>query len=145
MDRNARGSSHPTPLVKQNKGKEPIRPEDSDVAADDELSSGSSPFQDLTPPKNNVEAELRKRPICHSSRFVSDMPYRVRREFSRERRQLECAPENIPAWLGGVAPSLSFRYPTFGVAPISYIPAPTDVRGPEDMMSFPLGQHVLSY
>ena len=59
---NARGSSHPTPPIKKNKGKEPIRPEDNDVATDDELSSGSSLLPDLTPPKNNVEVESRKRP-----------------------------------------------------------------------------------
>ena len=39
---NARGSNHPAPLVKQNKGKEPILSGDSDAVADDELSSGSS-------------------------------------------------------------------------------------------------------
>ena len=55
--RNTRGSSHPAPPIKQNKGKEPMRPEDNDVAADDELSSGRSPLPDLPPPKNNVEAE----------------------------------------------------------------------------------------
>ena len=64
---NARGSSNPAPLVKQNKGKEPIRPEDSDVVADDELSSDSSPLPDLPPLKNNVEAESRKRPLRRSS------------------------------------------------------------------------------
>ena len=64
---NARGSNHPAPLLKQNKGKEPILLEDNDAAADDELSSGSSPLPDMTPPKNNVEAESRKRPLCRSS------------------------------------------------------------------------------
>ena len=54
---NARGSSHPTPLVKQNKGKEPIWSKDSDATTDDELSSSSSSLSDPTPPKNNVEAE----------------------------------------------------------------------------------------
>ena len=59
---NARGSSHLAPPVKQNKGKEPIRSEDSDAAADDELSFDSSTLSDLPPPKNNVEVESRKRP-----------------------------------------------------------------------------------
>ena len=53
---NARGSSHPAPPVKQNKGKEPIRPDDNIAATDDELSYGSSPLPDLPPLKNNVEA-----------------------------------------------------------------------------------------
>ena len=37
----------------------------SDAIADDELSSSSSPLPDLSPPKNNVEAEVRK---IHSQR-----------------------------------------------------------------------------
>ena len=82
---NARWSSHPEPLVKQNKVKEPILSGDSDAAADDELSSSSSPLLDLPPPKNNVEAESRKRPSRRSSYFVSGMHCRVRREISRER------------------------------------------------------------
>ena len=111
---NARGSSHPTPPVKQNKGKEPIGPDDSDAAANDELSSSSSPLPDLLPLKNNVETESRKRPPRRSSRSVSGIPHRVRREFSRERQQSKQAPENIPT---GVAPSLPFVYPTFGATP----------------------------
>ena len=92
-----RGNSHPTPQVKQNKGKEPIQPDDNNAATDDELSSGSSPLSDPSPPKNNVEAKSRKRLPRRSSRSISGMPHRVQREFSKERRQSEHAPENIPA------------------------------------------------
>ena len=74
---NAQGSSHPVPLIKQNRGKEPILPDDSDVTTDDELSSGSSLLPDLSPPKNNVEAESRKRPPCCSSRSFNGMHHRV--------------------------------------------------------------------
>ena len=112
---------------------------------DDELSSDSSPLPDLPLPKNNVEAESRKRPPRRSSRSVRGMPHRVRREFSRERRQSERAPENIPAWLGGTTPSLPFGYPTFGVAPVPYMHVPAVVWGHEDMLSSPLGQHILNY
>ena len=97
---NARWSSHPAPPIKQNKGKEPILPDDSDAATDDELSSGSSPLPDMPPLKNNVEAELRKRPPRRSSWPISGMPRWVWRELSRERWQSEHAPENIPAWQG---------------------------------------------
>ena len=79
------GGSHPAPPIKQSKGKEPIRPDDSNAAADDELSSGTSPLPDMPLPKNNVEAEPRKRPPCHSSLSVRGMPRRVRRKFSKER------------------------------------------------------------
>ena len=142
---NVRGSGHPALPVKQNKGKEPIRPKDNDIAADDELSSGSSPLPNPLPQKNNVEAESRKRPSQCSSRSVSGMPCQVRREFSRERRQTKRAPENVPAWLGGAAPPLSFGYPAFRTALVPFMPIPTAVRGPEDMLSSPLGQHILSY
>ena len=58
---NARGSSHPAPPVKHKRGKEPILLGGSDAVVDDELSSGSSPLPDLSPLKNNMEAESRKR------------------------------------------------------------------------------------
>ena len=116
-----------------------------DAAADDELSSGSSSLPDLPPPKSNVEAESRKRPPRSSSRSISGMHHRVRREFNREERQSEQAPENVPAWHRGVAPSLPFMYLAFRIAPASYMPTSTAVRGLEDMLSSPLGQHILSY
>ena len=81
---NTRESSHPTPLIKQNRGKEPILPSDNDAIEDDELSSGNSPQPDLSPPKNNVEVEIRKRLLRCSSRSVSSKHRRVRREISRE-------------------------------------------------------------
>ena len=127
---NAQGSNHPAPPVKQNKGKEPIWPDDSDAAADDELSFGSSPFSYMPPPKNNVEAESKKRPPHRSNRSVSGMPCRVRREFSKERRQSEHAPENLVTWQRSATPSLLFGYPTFGAAPVPFMPAPTTVLGP---------------
>ena len=92
-----------------------------------------------------MEVESRKRPPRRSSQSVSCTPHRVRREFSRERRQSKRAPENMPAWLGGATPSLPFGYPTVGAAPVPYMLAPAVVRGPEDMLSSLLGQHILSY
>ena len=51
----------------------------------------------------------------------------------------------MPAWHRGVALSLPFMYPTFGAAPAPHIPTSTTIRGPEDMLSSPPGQHILSY
>ena len=73
------------------------------------------------------------------------MSRRVWREFSRERRQTKRAPKNIPEWLGGAIPLLPFGYPAFGMALVLFMLAPTAVRGPKDMLSSPLGQHILSY
>ena len=91
-------SSHPTPPVKHNRGKEPILPGDRDAIADNELSSSSFPLLDLSPSKNNMEAKSRKRPPRRSSRFVNGMHRQVQREISKERRQSEQAPENVPTW-----------------------------------------------
>ena len=49
------------------------------------------------------------------------------------------------AWLGGAPPPLSFGYSAFGATPVPFMLVPTTVRGPEDMLSSPLGQHILSY
>ena len=63
----------------------------------------------MLPPKNNGEAESRKRPPRRSSWSVNVMPSQVQMGFSRERHQMERTPEHIPAWLGGAAPPLPFR------------------------------------
>ena len=51
----------------------------------------------------------------------------------------------MPTWHRGVALSFYFMYPTFGVAPTLYMTASTTLRGLEDMLSSPSGQHILSY
>ena len=127
------------------KGKEPILPNNSDATADDKLSSGSSPLPDLPPLKNNVEAESRKRPSRRSNRFISGMHRRAQKEISKEQQQSEQALENVSTWHRGMAPSFLFVYPTFGATPTPYMLASTIVWGLEDMLSSPLGQHILSY
>ena len=47
---NSRWPIHSAPPAKPNKGKEPILMGESDPPADDELSSGSSPLLDRSPP-----------------------------------------------------------------------------------------------
>ena len=89
--------------------------------------------------------ESTKRPPRRSSRSISDMHRRVLRGFNRERRRLQQAPENVPTWHKGVAPSLPFMYPTFGATLALHIFTSTPVRGLEDMLSSPLGQHISSY
>ena len=69
----------------------------------------------------------------------------MRIEFSRERWQSKRALEKIPAWLKGAAPPLPFWYPAFGDALVLYIPIPTAIQGPDDMLSSPLRQQILNY
>ena len=143
--KNTRGHTHPTPPVQPSKGKDPILPCDSDPPKNDELSSGSSSLPHLSPPQNNVKAESRKRPPTRSNRSISGICHRTRREVSRDRHHSELAPANMPAQHGGMVPPLPFMYPTFGDAPVLRLVSFTAVRGPEDMLSSPLGQHILSY
>ena len=58
---------------------------------------------------------------------------------------MEQAPENMPTCHKGIAPSFQLVYLTFGAALAPYMPVSTTVRGLEDMLSSPLGQHILSY
>ena len=58
---------------------------------------------------------------------------------------MEHALEHVPALLGGTAPPLTFRYSAFETTSIPFMPVPTVVQGPQDMLSSPLGQHILSY
>ena len=51
----------------------------------------------------------------------------------------------MPTWHRGVAPPLLFMYPTFGATPTLHMLTSTIVQGLEDMLSSPLGQHILSY
>ena len=51
----------------------------------------------------------------------------------------------MPARHGGMAPPLPFMYPTFGAALAPQLVSFTTVRGLEDILSSPLGQHILSY
>ena len=94
---NIRIRTHPAPPIQPSKGKEPILSGDSDLPIDDELSLGSSPLPDMSPPQNNVKAESKKRPPRRSSRSVSGMHRRIRREVSKDIWHSKLAPENMPA------------------------------------------------
>ena len=50
-----------------------------------------------------------------------------------------------PRGMGGITSQFPFMYPTLGVAPAPHMLPSTTMQGPEDMLSSPLGQHILSY
>ena len=95
--KNTWGHTHPAPPIQSSKGKEPILPSDSDLPADEKLSSCSSPLPHLSPPQNNTEAKSRKRPPHRSNLSVNGMRRRTRREVSRDKQHSELAPKNMPA------------------------------------------------
>ena len=135
---NARESSHPAPPVKQNKDKEPILPGDSDAAVDDELSSGSSSLPDLSLPKNNMEAESRKRPSCRSNlpsvACIAEYEEKLVESDDNRSKPPKMCPRGTMAW------HHHFRS---CILPLGLYPPrtclSTTVRGPKDMLSSPLG------
>ena len=133
------------PPTQTNKGKELALPDHSDPSANDELSLGSSPLLRHSPPQSNAEAESRKRPPRHSSRAVSDTHHRTRRKANRDRPHSEMAPEHMPTQVGGIAPQFLLAQHPYGVPPAPNAASYPPVRGPYDMLSFPLGQHILDY
>ena len=45
----------------------------------------------------------------------------------------------------GVVPIMPLIYPTFSTALMPYMPLVTTIRSPDDMLSSPLGRHILDY
>ena len=142
---NSKGPIHPPSPAQPNEGKEPILMGESDPPTDDELSSGSSPLLARSPRQNNAEAESKSRPPHRSNRSVGGAHRRVRREASKDRHHLELAPEYMPILLGGMAPQFLPMHHPFGIASAPYLVYFPAVRGLEDMLSSPLGSHILSY
>ena len=133
------------PPARANKGKEPALPDHSDHQANDELSSDSSPLPCRSPPQSNAEAEFRNRPPRQSSRAMSEARRRMRKETSRDRPRLEQAPEHIATRFRVTAPPfLHTQYPPGSFPTPLAVPYPL-IRGPYDMLSSPLGQHILDY
>ena len=70
---------------------------------------------------------------------------RMRKEDSRDRPRSELALEHIATRFGGtVPPFLHAQYPS-GALPAPRVAPYPPVRGPYDMLSSPLGQHILDY
>ena len=113
--------------------------------ADDELSFGSSPLPRRSPSLNAVEAHSRKRPPRRPSRFINIARRQVQRELSRDQRPMTPAPQYAPNRVEGFPPPRPSIYKPYGVAPAPQMIAPSAVRGPRDMLSTPLGQHILDY
>ena len=142
---NPQAAAQHVPLTQKNKCKEPALPDHSDPPADDKLSLDSSLLPRRSPPQNNEEAESKKRPPRHSSQVISGTRRRMRREASRDKPHSELAPEHMSTRFGGMAPQFLPAQHLFEVAPASHATLYPLVRGPHDMLSSPLGQHILDY
>ena len=135
----------PFPPPRPGKGKEAATPYDIDLPADDELSSDSSPLLRRSSSPHVVEAHSRKRPSRRPSRSISTARHRTRREPSRGPRPPMPAQQHGPDLTGGLPRPLPSMYPPFGATlALQMVFAPV-VRGPQDMLSTRLGQHILDY
>ena len=69
---------------------------------------------------------------------------RARSETGRGQNQPNGVPKNASALHAGVMPLMPLVYPAFGIGPALYIP-PAVAICLDDMLSSPLGQHILDY
>ena len=152
--------------IAHNRGKKPIIYDDVDTPANDELSLGKSPSLSLSPVKNTWEstkAKSCKRPSHHLafSDAVSGISHRARREACKRQNQPVQALGNVsvlpegtvppilltgmmpPILPVGMMPPMPFVHPVFGTGPTFYMPSATLIQELDDLLSFPLGQHIL--
>ena len=125
-------------------GKEPIVPDDVDPLADDELSSGSS--LNLSLAKSSRARLLKRHSHCPTFSNADNGTFRrVRRETGRGKNQPNEVLGNASALPTGIMPPMPPVYPAFGTGPTLYIPPTTMILSPDDMLSSPLGRHILDY
>ena len=141
----SREPARPFPPSRPDKGKEVAAPDDIDLPMDDELSSGSSLLPRRSPSPNTAKAQSRKRAPCRSSRSISVARRRVRKEPSRDQRPPTPAHQYVPDRAGGFPPPVPSMYPPFEAAPAPQLIFSSAVQGLQDMLSTPLGQHILDY
>ena len=136
--------------IAHNRGKKPIIPDDVDTPVDDELSSTSSPSLSLSPVMNareSIKAKSHKKPSHHPafSDAISSASRRARREAGRRQNQPDHSLGNVSVLPIGTMPPMSFVHPAFGTGPTFYMPPLALIQRPDDMLSSPLGQHILDY
>ena len=137
--------ARPFPPSHPGKGKEVVAPDDIDLSVDDEISSGSSPLPSRSPSPNATEAQFIKRAPHRSSRFISVARRRVRKEPNKDQRPPTPAQQYVPDQAGGFPPPVPSMYPPIRAALDSQLIFSFVVWGPQDMLSTPLGQHILDY
>ena len=141
----SREPPRPFPPPRLGKGKEAATPYDIDLPADDELSSSSSPLLRRSSSPNAAKPHSRKRPSRRPSRSINTAIHRTQREPSRGPRPPMPAQQYAPDPTGGLPRPLPSMYPPFGATPAPQMVFTPTVRGPQDMLSTPLGQHILDY
>ena len=67
------------------------------------------------------------------------------REANKKQNQLEWPIGNASMLPAGMIPPVLLLHHAFGTGPTFYMPSAPLIRGPDDMLSSPLGQHILDY
>ena len=135
----------PFPPSRPGKSKEAATLDDIYLPTDDELSSGSSPLPHRSPSPNATEDHSRKWPPRRSSRSVSVARRRVWREPSKDQRPPTPAHQYVPDRTGDLPRPIPTMYQPFGATPAPQTMFASAVQRPQDMLSTPLGQHILDY
>ena len=79
------------------------------------------------------------------SELVSGASRRARREGGRRQNQQVQALGKASVFPAGVMPPIPLVHPSFSTGPTFYMPPIILIRGPENMLSLLIGQHVLNY
>ena len=112
---------------------------------DDELSSGSSPLPDLSPLKNNMEAESRKRSPAPFQLFCQCRASPGTKRNQQRATTVRAGPQKCAHVAQGCSTTTSVHVSYLQGYTHPHMLTSTTVRGPEDMLSSLLGQHILSY
>ena len=136
--------------IARNKGKEPVISNNVNTLVNDELYSSSSPSLSLSPTKNareSTKAKSCKKPSHHLafSDAISGASRRARREAGRRQNKPDQATGNASILPVGKMPPIPFVHSAFGTGPTFYMLPVALIRRPDDMLSPPLGQHILDY
>ena len=100
------------------------------------------------PPGRNSRGSTRAKSLRKHSHHpalsdaISGASRRAREQLNRRQNQLLQAPQNASMLPDGMMPPM---HPAFGVEPTFYAQLTTLIRGPDDMLSLPLEQHILNY
>ena len=88
-----------------------------------------------------------KRPSPHPafSDVVSGASRKARREAGKSKYWSSQAPRNPSALPSSMSPPTLPAHPAFGTTPMFYILPVALIRIPDDVLSSPLGQHILDY
>ena len=141
-ERDAQDSSPVKHLAVHNKGKKLIALDSVDTPADDELSSGSLP--NPSPVKSKSKKDRTRHRPSHRPAFSDSNSGMFRRAMSRGQNPLSQAPNN--SFVSPTCPILVQPvYPAFGIRLALYMPPIATIRGPNHILSSPLGQHILEY